>query len=316
MSAIYAHPLPRSAPQILKPGTAPLVMKSTRAIALWSDPATWEGRVPQAGATVVIPAGGRVLVDTTPPPLAGLQVDGRLWFDDGALTLTAQWIMVRGELRVGAPGRPANGPAQIILAGLAGSRAAAAARFLAVLDGGLVTLCGEWRAGRSTLAASVEPGAREIVLTHLTDWQPGDHIVIGLTDTPAHLAEERIVAAVDGSVLRLDAPLRYPHWGGLPAWPGALVEGRAEVGLLTRNVRVTGAGGYLLVMPDGRLHLENVELTGLGHREHPPIHLDPASGPDALRMVGSSLHHNQRPAAALFEGHPHRRHQNVIYDHA
>ena len=188
--------------------------------------------------------------------------------------------------------------------------------FLAVLDGGLVTLCGEWRAGRSTLAASVEPGAREIVLTHLTDWQPGDHIVIGLTDTPAHLAEGRIVAAVDGSVLRLDAPLRYPHWGGLPAWPGALVEGRAEVGLLTRNVRVTGAGGYLLVMPDGRLHLENVELTGLGHREHPPIHLDPASGPDALRMVGSSLHHNQRPAAALFEGHPHRRHQNVIYDHA
>lgn len=323
MSAVYALPFALNTARIPKPGTAPLIMKRGRTIGLWSDPGTWGGRLPRPGETVVIPPGGRVLLDTSPPPLAGLQVDGLLWFDDGDLTLTMEWLMVRGEFRIGAPGRPAQGQVKLQLAANARGRGGGAARFAAVMDGGLLALFGEWRLGRTKLAASCAAGDTQIVVTHLTEWRPGDLIVVGLTGSPAHLAEQRRIMAVDGPVLTLDAPLANAHWGGLQHWQGITTDWRTEVGLLTRNVSLRGAegpaeraGGYLLAMPGGRLHLEGVEITGLGHSEHLPIRLDPASGPEALTLTDCSLHHSRRPVSMLFQGQPQWLRQNVVYDSA
>jgi G8 domain-containing protein len=42
----------------------------------WSDPATWGGRAPKAGAAVTIPKSRRVLLDVSPPPLKSLKVEG------------------------------------------------------------------------------------------------------------------------------------------------------------------------------------------------------------------------------------------------
>ncbi|MBL8057326.1 MAG: G8 domain-containing protein [Anaerolineales bacterium] len=327
MNAIYALPCP-SAPcaDILahpKPGTSPLVMKRGRAIAAWSDPATWGDRLPRAGDSVVIPPGGRVLMDVSPPPLKGLQIDGLLWFDDGEVSLTAQWIMVRGEFRIGAPERPAVGRAEITLASLSRPgrhTGGTGTRFLTALDGGRVLFCGEWRQSRAKLAASAEAGARDILVDQVLEWRPGDRVVVGLSGSPAHLAEERGLESVEGNVLRLDEPLAHAHWGGLQTYRGATTDWRTEVGLLTRNVVIRGeaaaGGGYLMVMPRGRLHLESVELTGLGHQEHLPVHLDPAVGPEAFAMTGSSLHHNRRPVSMLFQGDWHGLRHNVVYDPA
>jgi hypothetical protein len=43
--------------------------------------------VPREGDTVTIPAGKTVVLDTSPPRLAGLQVDGTLRFKDKNLNL-------------------------------------------------------------------------------------------------------------------------------------------------------------------------------------------------------------------------------------
>ncbi len=62
----------------------------------WSDPATWGGAVPGEGDTVTIPSGKTVVLDTSPPRLNGLQVDGTLRFKDKNLALSSDWIVVHG----------------------------------------------------------------------------------------------------------------------------------------------------------------------------------------------------------------------------
>ena len=71
--------------------------------ARWSDPATWPDRqVPRAGDKVTIAAGKDVVLDVSPPALAGLTIDGKLSFSNNAdLELTTEWIMLHGELEIG-----------------------------------------------------------------------------------------------------------------------------------------------------------------------------------------------------------------------
>jgi hypothetical protein len=70
----------------------------------WSAASTWpSGRVPAAGERVVIANNMSVYLDVSPPALGQVIVEGRLWFlDTSDLTLSADGIVVFGELQVGA----------------------------------------------------------------------------------------------------------------------------------------------------------------------------------------------------------------------
>jgi hypothetical protein len=48
----------------------------------WSDPATWGGQLPQQGDRVTIEEGDHVVLDTSPPQLDGVLVEGTLEFED------------------------------------------------------------------------------------------------------------------------------------------------------------------------------------------------------------------------------------------
>ena len=87
--------------------------KATR----WSDPATWPNhKVPVAGALVDIPSGKSVLLDVSPPALAGVTIHGKLSFADKSdLELTTEWIMLHGELEVGTEAKPHTHKATITL---------------------------------------------------------------------------------------------------------------------------------------------------------------------------------------------------------
>ena len=88
-------------------------IKATR----WSDRATWPDRkVPRAGDKVTIAAGKEVILDVSPPPLNGLTINGKLSFADTTdLDLTTEWIMVHGELAIGAEAAPYTHKATITL---------------------------------------------------------------------------------------------------------------------------------------------------------------------------------------------------------
>ena len=74
----------------------------------WSNPDTWPNRkVPVAGDKVTVGRDKDVILDVSPPALAGLSIDGKLTFsDDTDLELTTEWIMLHGELAIGSEASP------------------------------------------------------------------------------------------------------------------------------------------------------------------------------------------------------------------
>jgi len=101
------------------------------------------------------------------------------------------------------------------------------------------------------LSETAEAGDTEISLVEITvagvnfDWAIGEEIVIASTDYDAHHAETRIIRGVEyteGSnpKLSFDEPLEYKHYSGSKDYDGDVLEMRAEVGLLSRNIKFTG----------------------------------------------------------------------------
>ena len=61
----------------------------------WSNPDSWPNhKVPVAGDKPTIGRDKEVILDVSPPALAGLSIDGKLTFsNDADLELTTEWIM-------------------------------------------------------------------------------------------------------------------------------------------------------------------------------------------------------------------------------
>ncbi|MBB6098633.1 cell migration-inducing and hyaluronan-binding protein [Deinobacterium chartae] len=251
----------------------------------WSDPATWGGKLPAEGDTVTIPTGKRILLDQNPPALGGLTVLGTLEFDRRDLELRTDWIMLHGHLEIGSETRPFTQQARIILTDRKpGEDLMGMGDKVIGVMGGTLDIHGEARGPVWTRLAQTAPaGAQEIVLEGATQWRVGDRIVIASTDFDPAQAEERLIRSVSGNRIGLSEPLKYTHWGQKFNYGGTELDERAEVALLTRNVRIegeeatslSGIGAQMMVMDGGKARLENLELTRVGQRNvlrRYPIH--------------------------------------------
>ena len=100
------------------------------------------------------------------------------------------------------------------------------------------------------LSATAEAGATQITLANVPegtnfDWAIGEEIVIASTDYDPHHAETRMITSVEytlGSnpLISFNEPLAYKHYSGASAYDDDVLEMRAEVGLLSRNIKFTG----------------------------------------------------------------------------
>ena len=73
----------------------------------------------------------------------------------------------------------------------------------------------------------------------ISSWHVGDKIVIASTGYDARDSEVfTITAKIGRNQLRLDRPADHTHWGRIDSVTG--IDQRAEVGLLSRNVRFYG----------------------------------------------------------------------------
>lgn len=253
----------------------------------WSDPGTWAGgKLPKAGDVVVIPGKKGVRLDVTPPQLCGLLINGQLSFERKDLSLEAGWILVIGKdalLEVGTESKPFEQQAVITLFGtdrkgrvVGTGLMSPGTKFLCAMDGGRLELHGSRRESVSwtQLAAHAEPGAREITLADAVNWRKGDRICVAPSGYSAREAEEAIVTETSGKAVRIESALKYKHWGATQKVEGRVLDERAEVGLLSRNVVVRGAedslkegfGGHVMVMPGGTAHVEGVEFFRMGQR--------------------------------------------------
>lgn len=271
--------------------------------AVWSDPATWGGEVPITGQDVLIPEGKNVLLDVGELELGTLSVEGALIFDRRDIRLSAEWIKITGRLEIGSKSEPFTHNATITLTGPDEDIMGMSNKFLVATEGGVIQLHGETRTSWARLAKTLAAGDTTLELDTDPDWRIGDKIVVASTDFDYEQAETFEVVSVSGTKVSLDRPAEYLHWGESESYSGKTVDMRAEVGLLSRNIKIQGDavselegfGGHFMAM-GGELYVNGVELYRMGQRAKMgryPVHWH-LMGDDARGqfIAGSSIHHS------------------------
>ncbi|KAJ8273405.1 hypothetical protein GJAV_G00101260 [Gymnothorax javanicus] len=215
-------------------------------IDVWSSKYTWGGKSPpEAGTFAVITKDQTILLDTSTPVLKMLLIQGgKLVFDEADIELQAENILITdgGTLQVGTEDEPFQHKA-------------------------IITLHGHLRSpelpiyGTKTLA--IREGTLDLhgIPVPPVTWNVGDEIVIASTGERHSQGENEVrrIASVsaDGRTLTLTEPLMYTHLGVSVTLPdGTVFEGRAEIGLLTRNIVVRGSENFewndrIEACPDG-----------------------------------------------------------------
>uniref|UniRef100_G3NDK3 PKHD1 like 1 n=1 Tax=Gasterosteus aculeatus aculeatus TaxID=481459 RepID=G3NDK3_GASAC len=219
---------------------------------VWSSRFTWGGlSPPEKGLFAVISKGQTILLDTSTPVLKMLLIQGgTLVFDEADIELQAENILITdgGRLQIGQEGAPFQHKAIITLHGNLRSPEIPVygTKTLAVREGVLdlhgIPVPVPW----THLAQTATSGSDTLTLMKAVTWKAGDEIVIASTGNRHSQGENeqmRIAAvSADGTVITLSEPLKHTHLGVTVTLPdGTLFEGRAEVGLLTRNIVVRGS---------------------------------------------------------------------------
>jgi len=305
-------------------------------VSKWSDAASWpSGSVPVAGERVTIAAGRTITLDVSPPALDGLLVEGELEFARTDLDLVADWILVKGVLRVGTATNPFTQRATITLTGrpeseeVNGSGATGmGTRVLGVAPGGTLDLHGESRVAWTRLDGTVRPGATTLRVVDPVDWRVGERVVVAPSGFDPHEAEDREIVSIAGATITLDAPLDAHHFGALQTIAGWDVDQRAEVGLLNRNIRIQGPddadrtdrgfGGHVMVLAGAQARVEGVEFVHMGQRgelARYPMHWHLAGDVSGQYFRGNSVWQSNNRCLTIHGSDNLDVRNNVCYDH-
>lgn len=281
----------------------------------WSNPATWGGSKPVAGADVLVPAGMKLVLDESTPALRLLTIEGELSVRAALKAdLIAAAIVVQGPgaaLRAGSASARFTGTLAITLTdtNLAGdvTGMGMGTRGIIVHNGGQLQLFGNPPAVTWTRLGQDAPAAgRELRVAQSLAWPAGQRVVVAPTEwypldawalQSQHDAyagtELRTVSRTTGTTLLLSTGLTQFKWGslqymtdtGLSLSPGvftkphpdaaSVIDERAEVGNLTRNIviqgindsvwRLKGFGAQVMIMDRSSvLQLDGVELRQVG----------------------------------------------------
>lgn len=222
---------------------------------LWSRATTWGGSSPPVeGDTVLIPANTTILLDVSPPQLEAMVIEGTLIFDELVedLDLHATYILIRGgTLLIGSEAKPFPGRATIVLHGNPNMRELPmfGGKVLANMHG-ILGLYGKAKVPAWTrLVQTADVGESSIVVSGKVNWEVGDRLVVASSSYNAEDVDEADITGIsvttEGNTrIALSNPLRYTHLGLILPVEGAdprhVMDMRAEVAVLTRNVKVTG----------------------------------------------------------------------------
>lgn len=261
----------------------------------WSNTATWTGGVlPGVEDDVKIPAGLSVTLNAD-VECGGILVEGRLSVERANRTLLCDSLLVQGAGAVFEVGTSASRFLQtftLTLKGLATESplASMGAKVLGAHNGGTLDIHGRDRVEWTKLGSSAAVGATSITLSEPVDWAVGDSIMVTSTRRDWNEAETRTITSVSADLrtVSFTPGLTYPHSGGITtktrsvdgkSWTADL---RAEVGLLSRNVKIqgdaesetAGYGGHIMVMNGGtgccitagKGFIESVELFRMGQK--------------------------------------------------
>ena len=221
--------------------------------------------MPREGEAVVIPAGKTVLLDSSPPVLTSIRVDGTLAFSTNPshLSVNLQFIHVTssGRLQIGTEACPIVNKVNVNFYGSrqefeAGTLAAIGSdpadganlgvKGIAVDSGATISIVGDnSRKAWTRLSSTADKGSSSISVSPAgTGWKTDDLVVIASTDFApnqfwidredySYQTEATSISGTSGgnTQFSLNTNLKYMHYG----------EGyeKAEVASLTRNIVLT-----------------------------------------------------------------------------
>ncbi|XP_043922185.1 fibrocystin-L-like [Protopterus annectens] len=337
----------------------------------WSDTSFWEASalnnytVPKAGSTVIIPAGMWILADVVIPPLNKLIIYGALELSDTISTgradrsfspyptvvLNATYISIQGgRLIAGTEDSPFRGELQIILRGNhytpewpLPNGPNQGSKVLGVF--GDLDLHGlPHTVYKTKLRSTAVAGSTSVSLVNPVDWKVGDDVLITTTSYSSWQSEVRTIANIsgDGLHLVLNESLSYTHIAATYQVPetGQNYTLAADVGLLTRNIKIIGEdypqlieesfGARVLVSTfqykgvqlRGAARIRNVEFYHTGQEGYRDS-FDPRYSLAFLNLgqtsqnesyvQGCSFHHGFSPAIGVFGTNGLDIDDNIIY---
>ncbi len=191
----------------------------------WFDASTWyQGRIPDAGAKVLIPRGVEVNYNgESDASLFSIRVDGTLQFAtdrDTKLVLDTMVVAPSGRLEIGSAERPieAGVNARIVIADNGDIDVNWDPTLLSrgVLSHGSVEIYGAEKTAFEKVAVAPMRGDTSLHLSEApTGWQVGDTLVVtGTHKTKLGTASQDEVleiVSIDGNKITFDRPLAYDH---------------------------------------------------------------------------------------------------------
>jgi len=304
----------------------------------WSDPNTWDlGSVPTASDDVKVPADAVVLLDGTALAARNISVEGgELHCGDYDVGLSAESIVVEGRFVCGSPYSRYTYLSTLTLRGVpnAGSASGMGNKVLAAMPPGVIELHGEQRISWVQLSQNAAAGQKTLTLASPVDWKAGDEIVIAPSREVKTEGERATIASVtlSGLQLTLLKNLAYAHHGqqytytsGGNSWT---VDERAEVGLLSRNIRIVGDddpatsdddtfGGHVMTMAGTTIHASGIELYRMGQKAlkaRYPFHWHMVGNAPGQYIVNSSVHESFNRCITVHQTNRVRVADNVCYD--
>jgi len=101
----------------------------------------------------------------------------------------------------------------------------------------------------TVLETTAEINATTVVINRKVDWQVGEEVAIASTGYDGRDTDKRTITKVDNTnpdkpVLTLDKPLEFRHFAATETYGDRKIDMRAEIGLLSRNVKYQGDTAY------------------------------------------------------------------------
>ena len=202
-----------------------------------------------SGDFVIIKHGQSMLLDIDTPTFKILLIKGgELVFDEKNLHLHAEHIFITegGKLRIGeSPEKPFQHKAMITIHGHVRSTELPiyGAKSISVRNGSLELFGKHITHTWTRLSETANAGVTSIKLQlPVNDWNIGDEVVIATTSKSIRENEVVKITGIRdaGRTLDISPALKYRHISISQTIAGRVIDTRAEVGLLTRNIVIQG----------------------------------------------------------------------------
>lgn len=302
-------------------------------LASWSAGASWTGGVVPGSLNPVVIDAGEVMVLDVNSTVKSLHIQGEvIAARQTNLSLSSEWIMVDGStarLDWGTATAPYKMNGAITLLGnFTGANIngwGAGEKFLGSRNFGTIEMHGIVKSSWTQLNATVNAGSNSIVLKDAVNWVAGDSIVIASTDFNPAQAEKRAILSISGGTnITLSSALTYKHYGVTNTYGGLVMDERAEVGLLTHNIRIIGSnptngfGGHCMFLNNGRARFSGVELYNMGQKNikgRYPFHWHELTSINGQYFQYNSVHNSFNRVLAIHDSDSGKIENNVAYNH-